>query len=210
MSTRQSTESSCSPWLTHSHPHHAWIPLGKANGPGWGSAARQCQGKAQFQKVQVLLVWKEQQDTKVKHMAALLFQRKKQRGPKDKNRCQESWQRWRRPLLGWSPACGQHQPLSRARKLLRTGRVEERNAPAPEKVPRPSSRKCDLSGLSRYLEIRHQHCDLGRPKNVLGLKRDRKETQVTGSLLGNATEQCQPGRVRREEEFGPERAQEVT
>lgn len=99
-------------------------------------------------------------------------------------------------------------------KALRTGRVEERNAPAPEKVPRPISRKCDLSGLSRYLEIRHQHCDLGRPKNVMALKRDRKETQVTGSLLGNATEQCQPGRVgsgfREQERFGPERAQEVT
>lgn len=75
------------------------------------------------------------------------------------------------------------------------------NAPAPEKVPtgtaqvRPSSSTCDLSGLSRYLEIRHQHCDLGSPKNVLVLKRDRKETQVTGSLLGNAIEQCH-GRVR--------------
>lgn len=91
------------------------------------------------------------------------------------------------------------------------------NAPAPEKVPtgtalvRPSSSTCDLSGLSRYLEIRHQHCDLGSPKNVLVLKRDRKETQVTGSLLGNAIEQCH-GRVRsgfREQEgFGLERAQE--
>lgn len=99
-------------------------------------------------------------------------------------------------------------------KLLRVGRVKKRNAPAPDKVPRPSSSKCDLSGLSRYSEIRQQHCDLGRPKNVLALKRNRKETQVTGSLLGNAIEQWQPGRVRsgvREQEgFEPERAQEVT
>lgn len=91
--------------------------------------------------------------------------------------------------------------------------MEKRNVPAPDKVPGPSSGKCDLSGLSRYSEIRHQHCDLGRPKNVLALKRNRKETQVTGSLLGNAIEQRQPGRVRsgvREQEgFGPERAEEV-
>lgn len=49
---------------------------------------------------------------------------------------------------------------------------------------RPSSGKCDLSGPSRYLEIRHQRCDLGRPKNVLVLKRDREVTRVTGSFLG--------------------------
>lgn len=55
---------------------------------------------------------------------------------------------------------------------------------------RPGSSKCDLSGPSRYLEIRHQHCDLGRPKNVLVLKRDRKETR---SFLRNAIEQCQLG-----------------
>lgn len=88
--------------------------------------------------------------------------------------------------------------------------MEKRNAPAPEKVPRPSSSKCDLSGLSRYSEIRHQHCDLGRPKNVLALKRNRKETQVTGSFLGNAIEQCQEESGVESEGFGPERAQEVT
>lgn len=79
---------------------------------------------------------------------------------------------------------------------------------------RVSSSKCDFSGLSRYSEIRHQHCELGRPENVLVLKRDRKETPVMGSSLGNAIEQCQPGRVgsglREQEGFGLERAQEVT
>lgn len=47
-------------------------------------------GKSTISEIQVLLVWKEEQDAKVKHMAVLLFQRKKQRGPKDKNRVQGS------------------------------------------------------------------------------------------------------------------------
>lgn len=90
--------------------------------------------------------------------------------------------------------------------------MEKRNAPAPEKVPRPSSSKCDLSGLSRYSEIRHQH--FGETKECSGPEEEQEGDTVTGSLLGNAIEQCQPGRVRsgvREQEgFGPERVQEVT
>lgn len=40
---------------------------------------------------------------------------------------------------------------------------------------RPRRSKCDPSGLSRYLETRHQFCNLGRPKNVPVPKRDRKK-----------------------------------
>lgn len=64
--------------------------------------------------------------------------------------------------------------------LLMIGRVEKINAPSLDKLPtgllgQAEKQQCDLSGLSRYLETRHQCCDLGRPNNVPVPKRDEEE-----------------------------------
>lgn len=219
--SRATSETSCSPWLTHSRSHCTWTTHGKANGPGSAEVQLRVSVRAKHNFRKFKCCWcgktsKIQRSCTWQHCCSKGKGREIQkirtyarRAGRDEG---DHFQAGTQPVAAPTPQQGQKaaQDWEGGEEKCSSSREgSHRTAQL-----RPSSSKGDLSGLARYLEIRHQHCHLGRPKNVLALKRDRKETQVTESLFCNAIEQRQPGRVgsgwREQEGFGPERAQEVT